>query len=251
MPGRPVRFQAAFCTEIGDRESNEDCAAVYAGGRVFLVADGMGGQRGGGVASRLAAQVVGEAVEAGLGAHAEGGAADPLRRLEELFAAANQRLVAEVRANPGLWGLGTTLTVGVVLGERLFFGHVGDSRLYRWRAGACQQLTEDHTRADELARQGVLTAAQARRSPQRNILTRHLGAPRAVAPQLGDCDLAPGDRLLLCSDGVHTGLEPELLPGLLAADLDPGEAAAGLVSAARSAPRPRDNLTALVVAVDA
>ena len=142
-------------------------------------------------------------------------------------------------------------SVGVFVDDRLHFGHVGDSRLYLWRDGNCRQLTQDHTRADELARSGVLTQEQAARSPQRNVLTRHLGAPRTIDPQLGWADLQTGDRLLLCSDGLYTSLAPECLRQLLAADGSPGDTAAALVTGARkAASEPQDNITALVVTID-
>jgi protein phosphatase len=244
-----LSIRAHSCSDQGDRETNEDRAAIFAKGRILLVADGMGGQRAGEVASRLSTEAVGAWGAADL---EERGEHEIFSGLVRLFQEANEQLMAAVRADPGLWGLGTTLTVGVVGSGRLFFAHVGDSRLYLWRRGGCEQLTEDHTWAREFARQGLLSEEQAAHSTQRNVLTRYLGTANAVEPQLGMRELEAGDRLLLCSDGLYNSLGEERLARLLGEELEPEDLAAQLVAQAKAGGgRQLDNITALVALVDA
>lgn len=215
-------------------------------GRVLLVADGMGGHRGGERASQIAVAAaeslrVADAVdEAALRAS-----------LRAVFARANESLLQASLDEPLLAGLGTTLTLAVHLGDRVHFGHVGDSRLYLWRAGTCAQLTDDHTQAGEMVAHGVLSEAAAARSRHRNYLTRYLGTTTPLEPQLGHVDLRSGDRLLLCSDGFYGEFGPTELAPLLGAAADAPGLARALIDAARSRrQRDQDNMTALVALVD-
>lgn len=243
-----LTIRAHSCSDRGDREVNEDQAAILAAGRVLLVADGMGGQRGGEIASRMAM----EAVREWGGAYQEGREEKALLgELGGLFRDANESLMGEVRRDPGLWGLGTTLTLGVIDGQRLYFAHLGDSRLYLAQGGSCLQLTEDHTWAREFVQLGLLTEEGAARSAKRNVLMRFLGTTNEVVPQLGVRDLRGGDRLLLCSDGLYNNLGEGQLALLLREAAEPEGLAAQLVATAKSRGGGRlDNMTALVAAVE-
>jgi len=244
-----LRIEADFHSDQGDRDRNEDRAAVVADGQVCAVADGMGGHRGGEVASRLAVETVARWVASGdLGALSEKAV---YSQLQAVCTEANQQILAAGDDGAELLDMGTTLTLARIAGDRLFFAHLGDTRLYRWREGRCEQLTEDHTQAQEFVRQGWLSAAAAARSRYRHVLSRCLGTSRAVEPQLGTRVLRAGDRLLLGSDGLYGEVEPERLSHLLGEDLPAKELACRLVAAARqSGRRGQDNITALVVRLD-
>ena len=242
-----LSIEADYHTDQGDRDDNEDSAVVLEGGSVCAVADGMGGQRAGEVASELAVGSVQQRVADGeLGALCK--EEEVHQWMGDLFREANRRILAAGRERPELLDMGTTLTLAHVSGKRLFFAHLGDSRLYLWRAGQTEQLTEDHTEAQEFVRQGWLSPAAAARSRFRHVLSKCLGTARAIEPQLGGCALRAGDRLLLCSDGLYDQVPADHLNGLLGENLSAKELAVRLVAAVRHSGRTElDNITALVV----
>lgn len=183
------------------RQNNED--AIYPdssgeseGPATLMVADGMGGHVAGEVASRLAVNA------------AASTEVDPGDRV----AAGNRAIREEVAREPGLEGMGTTLTL-VSLGEDgvARFGHVGDSRAYHLRNGELEQLTEDHTVASELATLGQISPEEADSHPQRHMLTRTLGLTRFINVDEFEVELEPGDRLLLCSDGLTEMVNREVI----------------------------------------
>src|SRR5262249_13511027 len=130
-------------------------------------------------------------------------------------------------------GMGTTVTAGVFVdGTRMLLGHVGDSRAYLLRNGELSQVTEDHSLVEELVREGRLTAEQASVHPQRSIITRALGVDSEVEIDVYAIDLEVGDRVLLCSDGLTTMVQPPDIAAILRREPDPARAATLLVSAA-------------------
>lgn len=242
-----LSIDADWRTDQGDRERNEDCAEILDDGRVCLVADGMGGQGGGEVASRLAAQVVAGAVADGSW---EGlaGTEEVFPWLQAVFSRANQQLLDCGHQAGHRLDMGTTLTLALIREEGLFFGHLGDSRLYLQQDGDWEQLSEDHTQAQEFVRRGWFSPEKAARSRFHHVLTRYLGMPRTPAPQFGTRTLRTGARLLLCSDGLHNEVDSAQLGRMLGADRTAGELATSLVAAARGHARSGlDNITALVV----
>lgn len=174
------------------RQNNEDAVFPDSSGEsegpaVLMVADGMGGHVAGEVASRLA---VNAAASSDL---------EPTDRV----AAGNRAIREEVAREPSLEGMGTTLTlVSLEPGGMARFGHVGDSRAYLYRKGELSQVTEDHTVASELAIMGQISPDDVDSHPQRHMLTRTLGLTRFVDIDEIELSLEPGDRLLLCSDGL-------------------------------------------------
>ncbi|WP_255595372.1 PP2C family serine/threonine-protein phosphatase [Cellulomonas sp. C5510] len=217
------------------RTLNED--ALLAHPPVFLVADGMGGHEAGDVASRLAVEEF--ARLAGLSA------VDPAD-LHACFRRAAQRIRATFERREG----GTTVS-GVALGEHEGAAHwlvfnVGDSRVYRWADGELAQLTVDHSVVQELVDSGSLTRAAAERHPERHVLTRALGTGADPEPDYWTLPARPGDRMLVCSDGVSGELAPEEIADVLATSAGSGAAAAELVRRAVGAGG-RDNATAVVV----
>src|ERR1041385_8306729 len=184
---------------------DEERQAHHPGGRLLVVADGMGGHRGGATASRLA----GETVKAQyLGSETE----DVAAALRDALSRANARVFTEAQSNPDLRGMGTTTSVLALRGNAAWFGHVGDSRIYRIRGDEIEQLTEDHSLVASMVREGLLTASEAENHPRRNVLQRSIGVTEDVEIDVrGPFELQEGDIFILCSDGLH-GLvkEPEL-----------------------------------------
>lgn len=216
------------------RETNEDSFLVKQG--LYAVCDGMGGARGGEVASQMACQALLEL--------------DPSetdeKKLGETIAAANVAVVSRSLSDPQLAGMGTTLTVAVAREDAFLLGHVGDSRAYLLHEGKLLQLTADHSWVGEMLRRGEITQAEAAVHPHRSIITRALGTDLELEPDLFTVPFAPGDRLLLCSDGLSGMLSDEEIAELLKSPDHPQAVAESLVRAALTAGG-EDNVTVVVV----
>jgi protein phosphatase len=229
------------------RQGQEDFLYADPELALFAVADGMGGHRGGAIASQLAVERLSELAK-------ERSAVEPFT--SEWFAAAvqqaNDALVERSSEDPSLAGMGTTLcALALVKGdgyEALGVVNVGDSRLYLLKAGELEQITEDHSLVATLERQGRLTRAEAAVHPQRNIVTRALGIDAKV--MVDSWEIAPvgGDRYVLCSDGLFNEVDDNRIAATLRRLADPGEAAKELVRLANEAGG-RDNITVVVVDV--
>ena len=207
-----------------------ECAAV-------AVFDGMGGERRGDEASRLAADCLADWAE-----HLAAGG-DPAEYVE----AANAEICAAARRAGGT--MGSTLVLAVLEHAGCTVYNVGDSRAFLWREGTMRQLTRDHTVVAQLLSMGLITPEQARTDRRRHQLSQHLGIPpeeMRIQASAQSFELEAGDTLLLCSDGVTDGIEPEHLARLLASPLSPGQLAEAVVDAALEGGS-RDNITALVV----
>jgi len=235
-----LSFAPVVRTEVGlVRADNED--AAYAGRRGVVVADGMGGQAAGEVASATSVDAAARALEARTtGGPDEIGAESLLR---DVAARAHEALRGLVDADPALTGTSTTFTALVCDEGGVVLGHVGDSRAYRWRDGQLDQLSHDHTLVQSMVDAGRISPRQARDSHQRHLLLRALGAERPVGLDLLPVDLLPGDRVLLCSDGLSDLVEDPEIELLLSGP--PDEAADALVEAALRAGG-IDNVTVLV-----
>ncbi len=197
-------------------------------GRIAIVADGMGGHEGGQIASAIAVEKLRDAYLADA-------SADPREALVAAFAEAHRAVQEYAREHPGLQGMGTTCTCAVVQGGELYYGHVGDSRLYLIRGSEVSPLTEDHSYVRRLVREGALTPEQAEVHPDRNILTAALGMPGAVPAYFSETPvrLEGGDVILLCTDGLH-GLVSDQELGEVAGRLSPAEACRELVRRAKN-----------------
>lgn len=240
--GSAVRLSSGACSHLGlRRRRNEDALLEAPGHGVFAVADGMGGHPAGDVASRIAIDTLARTVQA-----ADPGVA-PERLLEEAFAAANEALLAHALARPDHSGLGTTMTALLVRAATAVVGHIGDSRLYLLRAGEWRQLTTDHTWVEREVAHGRLTRVAARHHPHAAVLLRVLGGADAGIDRF-DLPLRPGDRLVLCTDGVSNAIAPEGLAAIVAQPAPPADIARFLCEAA-DAGGGFDNSTAVVVDV--
>lgn len=230
-----VRVRVGARTDVGRvREGNED--AYMAQDPLYAVADGMGGHQGGEVASSLALEKLEKA-------------ADGRSDLAEVVREANRAVFAKASQDPGLAGMGTTLTAVLLQDDRMHLAHVGDSRMYLLRDGNLERITKDHTVVERLVDEGRLTPQEAGIHPQRSILTKALGVDEDVEVDVADVDVRPGDRVLLCSDGLTGMVEEDDLVLILGQHGDPQAASDALVTAANDAGG-QDNITAVVLDVE-
>ncbi|SDE32016.1 PP2C family protein-serine/threonine phosphatase [Nocardioides lianchengensis] len=235
-----LRFSGAGVSDVGRvRPHNED--AGFVGPYVALVADGVGGAAAGEVASATAAY----AVSATALAHF---LEPPELVLTEAADAARAAVRYGVQRDLDRLGMATTLTVLVCDGSRVVLGHVGDSRAYRWRDGALRQLSTDHTYVQHLVDTGQITREAAARHPWRNVVLRSVdGDPEGPGLDLVPVPTRPGDRLLLCSDGLTDLVDEARISQVLQLS-DPLSAAAVLTQSALVAGG-RDNITCIVLDV--
>jgi serine/threonine protein phosphatase PrpC len=236
-----VHYTAAAVTDLGrKRPGNEDAFGFSVEHGVFVVCDGMGGAAAGEIASSLA-------VDEMLRVLTSRDHAVPLSQAAEAAVlAANEAIFSRSERNQNLSGMGTTLVGLLVQDRHVLVLNIGDSRCYRLRKGALEQLTVDHSLVDEQVRLGRMTRPEALRSPLRNIITRALGTQIQVAPDIFEIEAEPGDLFMLCSDGLTRELPDSEIESLLAADLPMEDLCGHLVSAANKAGG-HDNITCLLV----
>ncbi len=253
-------FSAGWFTDPGRvRGNNEDALFVFMGEQegseaippfgLFILADGMGGHQRGELASALASRVVASylirqiylSILLGADRKAE---QKPLNRLvEAAIAQANEEV------SHTLPGSGTTLTCGMVVGDRLFVGHVGDSRAYLLRKGTNpKQLTDDHSFVRRLVDMGQLTPAEAETHPQRNVLYRAVGQAGNLDVDVSSLLVKSGDKLLLCSDGLWGMVSEADIWHILANSPNPKDACVALIEAANRAGG-NDNITVILVEI--
>jgi len=222
-------------------------------GHVFLVADGVGGNAAGEVASRLGTACVEEfllntfrrfvAVPSGDGQAA-------LQELQVALRGADARLFDAADRHPKWRGMGTTLTMALVAGRRLFVAHAGDSRCYLFSGGTLRRLTTDHTFAGDMACSGMIPPGEQDHHPWRHVVTNLLGGTEpGVRAELHLLDVHPGDVLLLCTDGLTDMVSDEAVAAVLTAEADPEAACRRLIDEANRNGG-RDNVTALVARFD-
>ncbi|MFE9448818.1 Stp1/IreP family PP2C-type Ser/Thr phosphatase [Streptomyces sp. NPDC006739] len=221
------------------REGNEDSG--YAGPRLLAIADGMGGQAAGEVAS---SEVISTLVT--LDDDVPG--SDILTSLGHAVQRANDQLRAMVEEDPQLEGMGTTLTALLWTGQRLGLVHVGDSRAYLLRDGLLTQITQDHTWVQRLVDEGRITEEEATTHPQRSLLMRALGSGEHVEPDLSIREVRAGDRYLICSDGLSGVVSHQTMEETLASYQGPQETVQELIQLALRGGGP-DNITVIVADV--
>jgi protein phosphatase len=232
------------------RENNEDsCSGIIpddgdaraGSGALFIVADGMGGHRGGEIASGLAVKTIGEQYY-----QSEG---DATKALLSAFNAANAAIFGEASADATLMGMGTTCTALALRGGEAYVAHVGDSRAYLVRDGDVRQITMDHSLVGEMVRSGIISDEDARTHPKRHVITRSLGVQESIETDTLESPLPAraGDTFVLCSDGLTSYVEADEIRGVVGSE-SPAEACKSLVALANNRGG-RDNITVLVIAV--
>ncbi|GAB4279875.1 MAG: protein phosphatase 2C domain-containing protein [Coriobacteriia bacterium] len=232
-----ARAAYAGATDTGlARSHNEDAYLVEP--PLFAVADGLGGHMAGEVASAIAIETLREEVRPDSD---EEDLAEAVRR-------ANARIAEAVSEGRGRFGMGTTLTAALVRGTDILVAHVGDSRAYLLGADGLKRVTRDHSLVGELVRKGTLTEEEARHHPNRSVITRALGSRPDVEPDTYRVSAGPGDRLLLCSDGLHGMIRDNEIEDILLRAPDAQAAVEALLSAALDAGG-LDNVTVIVVEI--
>lgn len=239
---------AAKLTDVGRvRPRNEDYVEYHVPsdpeqlerkGAIYLVADGMGGHQAGEVASR-------SAVEAVIANYYRDSGSDIGTDLVRAFRLANQEIYAMAQTDATMSGMGTTLVAAVISGHAVYVANVGDSRAYLINGGGMVQITEDHSWVEEQVRAGLLTPEQAKRHPQRNLVTRALGSKPSVEVDLFTGEIGAGDSLLLCTDGLTGRVTDPEIASIVQAQ-HPQEAVQSLVDLANERGG-NDNITVLIV----
>ena len=225
------------------RTQNQDSG--YAGSSLFVVADGMGGHAGGDIASAIAVRRIAETDRLDFATPQEAEFA-----LQSAMIAANQEISAAVEERPELTGMGTTVSALVRVDDVIATAHIGDSRIYLLRDGELSQITNDHTFVQRLVETGRITPEEAAVHPRRSVLMRVLGdidqSPEIDTSILGT---VPGDRWMLCSDGLTSYVPQERILAAMANERTPADAANALVNEALEHGAP-DNVTAIVLDID-
>lgn len=250
-PSEEVFVAVGAASSMGRvREINEDAYAFFtpdeehvvaSRGALFAVADGMGGHAAGQIASETA-------LDALIESYYQRMDSSPQEALRDAVERANRAVYSESQARPNLTGMGTTLTAAAFVEGRLAYAHVGDSRGYMLRRGELSQFTTDHSWVAEQVHGGAMTEDEARQSPRRNIITRAIGLEQQVEADVDSFQVAGGDIVLLCSDGlVEHVTEPEIRDAL--ANYNPSAAARLLVYLANEGGG-TDNTTVVIVRVE-
>lgn len=251
-----MRRNGVGLTDIGRRRtSNEDAFLIDDELGLYVVADGMGGHAAGEVASREAVDTVMGMVRRGAATverfEREGASEDSTRAVQRLLESAVQAATYMVFAiaenDPDQKGMGTTVSALLLTDSHAITAQVGDSRIYLMREGGVYQLTEDHTLVAWQVKQGIISEAEAALSPHKNVITRAVGSRDYVQVDTQTIEIGPGDRFLLCSDGLHGYLNDQEIGPIL--ELGAHAAAARLIDLANSRGG-RDNITAIVVEID-
>ncbi|MCB9591578.1 MAG: serine/threonine-protein phosphatase [Sandaracinaceae bacterium] len=232
--------------------SNEDAFILDNDIGLYVVADGMGGHAAGEVASQEAVETVLGMVRRGYAAverfDVEGPTPDTVRGVQRLLESAVQAATYMVFAiaenDPEQKGMGTTVSALLLMKSHAVVAQVGDSRIYLVREGAVYQLTEDHTLVAWQVKQGIISEAEAELSPHKNVITRAVGSRDYVQVDTQTVEIGPGDRFLVCSDGLHGYLQDEEIVPLLT--LGPDVATTKLIDLANQRGG-RDNITAVVI----
>jgi PPM family protein phosphatase len=276
-PRPPFTLESHGLSDPGRvRESNEDCFVVaelartlhvhhtnlpqskshYSchRGHVFLVADGVGGNKAGEVASGLTVRTIEDYLLNTLKRFSNLQAGEEQTALRELQAAlfqADSRIFEETARHPEWRGMGTTLTMAFAVNWRLFVAHAGDSRCYLHSGGKLQRLTQDHTVTAEMVRHGILPPERQAGHPYRHVVTNLLGGTETgVRVELHSLDLHPGDVMILCSDGLTEMVSDERIATILQEERVPRGACERLVAEANAAGGV-DNITAIVAHIKA
>ncbi len=230
------------------RRENEDHFLLDKKQGLYLVADGIGGAMAGGLASRAVAEILPQLIRRNLNGIKTLDDPAAARQVLSALAELSNRLCKASKGQPGISGMGSTVVMALIRDRHALIAHLGDSRAYLLHEKRLEQLTKDHSLLQLLVDCGEVTPEEASKHPARGKLTRFVGMPMATLPEASIIKLAPGDRLLLCSDGLSNSVNHKQLENILNQANEPKEACKQLVNAANDAGG-ADNITAVVIAI--
>lgn len=223
------------------RQTNEDSYACIPP-NLFLVADGMGGHVAGEVASRMAVKAVSDYIQSNLTV-----GCDHELLLEKAIIQANELIFSLSKSRDDCAGMGTTISIVFLDQSHVYWGHVGDSRIYMIRDNELHQLTNDHSLVWELVQSGNITKAEAHTHPQRNMLTRAVGTSKNIKVDTGKMNWNQGDLLLLCTDGLTNMLNEQEIQQIILADKNDGQTVVNILISAANQAGGHDNVTAILL----
>ena len=224
------------------RPNNEDAYQVNDWNAVYVVADGMGGEAAGEVASRIFIETADELK----GGNALRLKKEALAYIEQVFGLANARILDHVKENPRCTGMGCTAELLIMHAEGFLLGHVGDSRTYRLRNGQFQQLTKDHSLVQQQIDDGLILPSESQQHPLQNVILRAVGIEEDIAVDIIRGNLKVGDQLLLCSDGLSDMIADDLIADALCTYASTQNNVESLIEQAKISGG-RDNFTVVLV----
>jgi protein phosphatase len=228
------------------RVDNQDAYVANPAHGLFIVSDGMGGQNAGALASQVVISVLPGLIERILAGITDYSSYNSLHRVRGCLIELSNQVRVQTEGKAGLHGMGATVVLLLVRGNQALVAHMGDSRAYLHRSDLMVQLTKDHSVTQLLLDAGEITHAEAHNHPTRNLLRQFVGVRGEPLPEARFVPVEPGDRLLLCSDGLTGMLLPETIQDHLDARLSPEETCRKMVAAANAAGG-KDNITVLLV----
>ena len=241
-------MKISYGTDVGlAREENQDSVYVHSfsdQSGLFIVADGMGGYEGGKLASSSAVKMISESVLSEFGTHLTGEQIKEL--LQVSIKGASEEIYKISSDNRDLRGMGTTVVVCIVLNGILYTASVGDSRGYLYTDGILRQITKDHSLVYDLYSKGLISKEEARRHPQKNVITRAVGSEPIVLIDTFETELKGDDIILICSDGLHTMVSEEKIIQILN---DEGESTAEKLINLANENGGKDNITVITVKI--
>lgn len=243
----PPHFRWSAETHVGmERQENQDSFFADPEPALFLVSDGMGGHRGGALASGIVAEDLPVMIENALDRLKIGTPRTIRSLLGRTIAEQSKQLQLEGTSETGFRGMGATLVIALLRKSRCFVANIGDSRAYRLRKGRLVQLTRDHSVVSELIEKGHIEPEEAADHDARGQITRYIGMEDKARSHVHSFALKKGDRLLLCTDGLTDMITDKEIAGILKAETDPQAACKSLIAAANKAGG-HDNITSLVI----
>ena len=208
---------------------------------LFIVADGMGGHRAGDVASRMTVNHVVEHIR-------QSEDSNPITLIDNAIQEANRHLVEEAKTSPDYEGMGTTIVVATILQQTIYIANVGDSRLYLIN-DSIKQISRDHSLVEEMVSLGELNEVNARRHKKKNVITRAIGAESQVVPDFFEIEYEPGDKILMCSDGLTNMVEDVVIRHIVNHHEDQTKVVEALITQANQNGG-SDNISVILIQLD-